>query len=97
VAAWVFSASGYEENRYSQIASELVDIIRLRGLFDKPIRWKETNELVWRGWQVTNNLIGPSEVDAFLRGSGPMAKTLSDDGLEKMIILMQIMHQKGED
>jgi hypothetical protein len=94
---FLFSLKGYEEGRYAQIASELVDIIRLRGLFDKPTRWEENNNLVWQGWQVTDNLIGPSEVQAFLRGSGPMAKTLTDDGLEKMIILMKIMHQKGED
>ncbi len=93
----LFALKGYEEGAYAQIASELVDIIRLRGLFDKPTRWEANNNLVWQGWQVTNNLIGPSDVQAFLRGSGPTAKTLTDDGLEKMIILMKIMHQKGED
>jgi len=94
---FLFALKGYEEGRYAQIASELVDIIRLRGLSDKPTRWEKNNHLVWQGWQVTNNLIGPSEVEAFLRDSGPVAKTLTDDGLEKMIILMKIMHQKGED
>ena len=94
---FLFALKGYEEGRHAQIASELVDIIRLRGLLDRPTRWEENNNLVWQGWQVTDNLIGPSEVQAFLRGSGPMAETLTDDGLEKMIILMKIMRQKGED
>jgi hypothetical protein len=73
-----------------------VEIIRLRGLFDKPTRWKETNDLVWRGWQATNYLIGPSEVEAFLRDYGPNSKVLSDDGLVMMIILMQTMHREGD-
>ena len=93
---FLFALKGYEEGWYAQIASELVDIIRLRGLLDRPTRWEENNNLVWQGWQVTDNLIGPSEIQAFLRASGPMAKTLTDDDLEKMIILMKVMHQKGE-
>ena len=44
---FLFALKGYEDGGYAQIASELVDIIWLRGLFDKPTRWEENNSLVW--------------------------------------------------
>jgi hypothetical protein len=33
-----------------QILKELIEIIRLRGLFDKPDRWYDTNDLIIRAW-----------------------------------------------
>src|ERR1700722_19014387 len=63
-----------------QTLKELIEIVRLRGLYDKPARWDGTTDLVVRLWQV-NGAIGPDQIVAFLRSAGSMAKTLDDGGL----------------
>jgi hypothetical protein len=83
------------EGDYPQITKELVEIIRLRGLYNKPDRWYDTNDLILRSWQAFNGVVGPRQVISFLRDAGPMAKTLSDDGLLKMIIFMKRQYQSG--
>ena len=75
-----------------------MEIIRLRGLYDKPDRWYDTNNLVVKSWSAFNGVIGPRQIIAFLRAAGPgAAKGLSDDGLMHMIVLMKIQHQWGDD
>jgi hypothetical protein len=96
-AVYILHAKGYE-GEYPQIAKELVEIIRLRGLYDRPDRWYDTNNLVVKSWNAFNGVIGPGQIISFLRASGPQAaKGLSDDGLLHMIILMKIQHQQGYD
>jgi hypothetical protein len=96
-AAYLFSAKGYESGQYAQIAAELVDIIRLRGLYDQEPRWRPTIDLAWKSYQAFNGIITPRDIVSFLRSSGPMAKTLSDDGLTTMIIVMKRQRQQGND
>jgi hypothetical protein len=96
-AIYVLQHQGYEADN-SQVAKELVEIIRLRGLYDKPDRWYGTNDLIVRSWNAFNGAVGPRQVISFLRAAGPdAAKSLSDDGLSKMIILMKRQHQRGSD
>jgi hypothetical protein len=44
-----------------------------------------------------SGIVTPKDVVELLGSAGPMAKTLSDDGLKDMIILMKIQRQKGQD
>jgi hypothetical protein len=96
-AIYLLRRQGHYDKDDVQIAKELVEIIRLRGLYDKPDRWFGTNDLIYRSVIAFNGAVGPDQVIAFLRSSGPdMAKSLSDDGLMKMIIVIKRMHQSGD-
>ena len=96
-AAYVLSVDGYEQKQYSQIVKELVDIVRLRGLYNKQARWFPTIDLVVRSYEAFNGVVTPKDVQDFLHSAGPIAKTLSDDGLLKMIILIKYQRQHGDD
>ncbi len=96
-AAYVLSRTGYRQGEYQQIVHELVDIVRLRGLYNKPDRWYSTIDLVVRSYQAFNGIVTPKDIEEFLRSSGPMAKTLSDDGLTNMIIIIKRQRQQGND
>jgi hypothetical protein len=79
-----------------QVLKELIEIIRLRGLYDKPDRWHDTNDLSVKAWNAFNGAVGPGQIVAFLRGAGPdAAKALSDDGLITMIVFIKRQYQKG--
>jgi hypothetical protein len=96
-AIYILRAKGYAGDNV-QIAKDLVEVIRLRGLYDKPDRWYDTNDVIAKSWNAFNGIIGPKQVISFLRGAGPKtAKGLSDDGLTNMIVLMKIQHQQGDD
>jgi hypothetical protein len=80
-----------------QVTRELIEIIRLRGIYNKPDRWYDTNNLIVKSWNAFNVAVGPRDIIAFLRGAGPeAAKALSDDGLISMIILIKRQHQSGD-
>ncbi len=96
-ASFLLSVKGYKKDDYKQITAELVDIIRLRGLYDKQPRWKPTLDLVYKSYVAFNGIVKPSDIDLFLRGAGPMAKTLSDEGLLSMIIYMKQKYQRGDE
>ncbi len=95
-AVYVLHAKGYEGD-HKQITKELVEIIRLRGLYDKRDRWYDTNDLLVRAWTAFNGAVGPRHVISFLRDAGPKAaRGLSDDGVTNMIILMKRQYQRGD-
>lgn len=79
-----------------QGVGNLVEIVRRRGLFDKPDRWAGTVDLVWRVCDAFKGLVTSKDVIEFLKESGPMSKTLSDDGLLKMLIVVKQMRQRGD-
>jgi hypothetical protein len=58
-AIYILHAKGYEGEN-TQIASELVEIIRLRGLYDKPDRWYDTNDIVVKTWNAFNGAVKPA-------------------------------------
>jgi hypothetical protein len=96
-AVYLLHAKGGYEKDNVQIAKELVEIIRLRGLYDKPDRWYGTVDVIFRAWEAFHGVVGPTQVITFLRSAGPdAAKGLSDDGLTSMIILMKRQYQSGE-
>jgi hypothetical protein len=86
---------GYKKENI-QVAKEMVEIIRLRGLYDKPDRWLGTYNVIYKSWAAFHGVVGPGQVVSFLRAAGPdAAKGLSDDGLTTMIILMKQVYQSG--
>jgi hypothetical protein len=94
--AFVFSHEGYKKDKFAQIVAELVDIIRLRGLYNQQTRWEPTIELVWKSYQASNRLTTPHDVIVLLKESGQMAKTLSDDGLLMVIITWELGRRQGD-
>jgi hypothetical protein len=96
VFAVVFSHEGYKEGKFAQIVAELVDIIRLRGLYNQRTRWKPTGEIAWKAYQATNRLITPHDIVVLLKESGSMAKTLSDNGLITLILLLDSGRRQGD-
>jgi hypothetical protein len=96
-AAYLFSRYGYEAGNYAQITAELVDIIRLRGLYNQQPRWRPTIDVALKSYQAFNGIVTPRDIISLLKSSGPMAKTLSDDGLTGMIILLKEQRQQGND
>jgi hypothetical protein len=82
----------------SDIAKQLVEIIRLRGLYDKRDRWFPTLDIVFRTYVAFNGVVAPSDAIAFLRSAGPVAsKGLSDDGFKTMLIVIKEQKQQGDD
>jgi hypothetical protein len=79
--AAVLSHEGYEGSN-SDIAKQLVQVVRLRGLYAQPDRWLPTLDIVARAYQAFNSVVAPSDIIAsFLRDAGPDAsKALSDEG-----------------
>ena len=96
-ASALLSRKGYEGTT-SEIAKQLVEIVRLRGMYDKPDRWFPTLDIVFRTYVAFNGVVAPSDVIAFLRSAGPKAsKGLSDDGFKMMLIVMKEQKQQGND
>jgi hypothetical protein len=78
-----------------EIVKQLVTIVRLRGLGAKSDRWDATLNIVLKTYQAFNGVVTPIDIINFLLGSGSMAKTLSDEGLTTMLILIKIRKQDG--
>jgi hypothetical protein len=94
-AVYMLRHAGYAKDS-AQITRDLVDIIRLRGLFNKPDRWYGTLDIIVRSWNAFNGAVGPAQVISFLRAAGPRAATaLSDDGLGTAIIMIKQQYQRG--
>jgi hypothetical protein len=94
--AVMMQVKGYE-NGDVQAIKEIVEIIRLRGLYDKPDRWFDTLTLIYTSWVAFNGVVSPLDVVTFLRSAGPdAAKGLSDKGLETMIIYIKRQYQSGD-
>ena len=96
-AAYLFSRYGYEAGDYAKITAELVDIIRLRGLYNQQSRWRPTIDVALKAYQAFSGIVTPRDIISLLRSSGPMAKTLSDDGLTTTIIVLKRQRQQGND
>jgi len=95
---YVLSRKGYEPEEYSKIAGELVEIIRLRGLFDKEPRWSSSNEMVWALWVAERGLVSPRTIVELLTGAGPdVARTITDDALARTMIALAVAHKNGLD
>jgi len=96
-AAYLFSRYGYEAGDYSRITAELVDIIRLRGLYNQQPRWRPTIDVALKSYEAFNGIVTPRDIVSLLKSSGPLAKTLSDDGLTAAIILLKEQRQQGNE
>jgi hypothetical protein len=56
-----------------------------------------TIELVWKAYSAFNGIVSPKDIADLLASSGPLAKTMSDDGLVDMIIVLKQQRQQGND
>jgi rRNA-processing protein FCF1 len=96
-AVVVLSHEGYKETN-SEIAKQLVEIVRLRGQYDKLDQWYPTLDTVVRTYQAFNGVVTPTDVIAFLRSAGPKAaKSLSNEGFKMMLIAIKEKKQQGDD
>ena len=94
-AAVVLSHEGYDGS-LSEITKQLVTIVRLRGLYDKPERWYPNVDLVVRTYQAFNGVVTPLDAIGFLAGAGDAAKTFSDKGFGTMLIYLKERKQQGD-
>src|SRR5271166_3371598 len=62
----VLSHEGYSGSD-ADIAKQLVQIVRLRGLYSQPDRWYPTLDIVVRAYQAFNGVVTPTDIIAFLR------------------------------
>jgi hypothetical protein len=54
--------------------------------------------VIYRSWTAFNGIVGPREIQEFLRAAGPqVAKSLSDYGFVTAIAVMKNLHQRGDD
>lgn len=93
--AFLLNRQGYSKD-YATITAELVDVIRLRGLYDKQPRWKETVDLLYRTYLAFDGAVTPEVAVDFLEGAGPKAKTLSDDGFVKIMVAARMRFLRGD-
>jgi hypothetical protein len=70
------------------IGKSLLSVVRVRGLGKDPARVVSTLDLVWRMTEASHGRVLPDKVSAFLRSSGPMAHTLSDEGIANLLPLI---------
>ncbi|MBO0755731.1 MAG: hypothetical protein J2P54_07710 [Bradyrhizobiaceae bacterium] len=79
--------AGYKRGQYDQIISEVAQIIKLRGQSQKPERWPYTADIVFRTYSTSNAAITPTDFIGVLSGAGPLAETVSDDGLIRLMLV----------
>jgi phage terminase Nu1 subunit (DNA packaging protein) len=58
----VLSHGGYKKGQYTQIAREVVEIIRLRGLYNSEPRWDKTLDMICRLWQSERSYIHDNNI-----------------------------------
>jgi len=95
LAIWSMRNKGYDAD-YLQVAKELIEIIRLRGLYNKPDRWKDANDVIYGTWVALNGSVSAKQVIAILRNTDEQrARALSDDGLRRIIVYAKQQNQSG--
>jgi hypothetical protein len=85
--------AGYKRGQYDQIISEVAQIIKLRGQAQKPDRWPYTADIVFKAYNDSNAAITPTDFLGVLSGAGPLAETVSDDSLLRLVLV----HKRDRD
>lgn len=88
---------GYKRGQYNQIISEVSEIIKLRGQAQKPDRWPYTADIVFKTYSTSSATITPTDFIGVLSGAGPVAETVSDDGLLKLVIALKHSRDNGSE
>ncbi|MCO5411224.1 hypothetical protein [Ralstonia mojiangensis] len=85
-----FKIKGSKEDA-RELSYQLMNVIEARGKSGTDDATKfNTADVVFRMYDASNGRITPRDVNIFLRNSGPLAHTLSDDGLiESMALVME--------
>jgi hypothetical protein len=92
-ASYVLSRWGYDGTR-ADITRQLVEIMRLRGLYNKPERWHPNLDIITGMYSAFNGVISPLDAIASLRGSGESTKSL--DGVGFGMTLIALLEQKRQ-
>ena len=80
----------------ADVAAQLVEIIRLRGLARNEPQWEPTVELVWKLWNGEHGLVTPHTIIETSTSAGPKAAAaLSDDGLIGIMVAAAVLHKRG--
>jgi hypothetical protein len=87
--------AGYKRGQYDQIISEVAQIIKLRGQAQKPDRWPHTADIVFKTYGTSNAAITPTDFISILSGAGPSAETVSDDGLQRLLLVRKHDRDNG--
>jgi hypothetical protein len=87
--------AGYKRDQYDQIISEVSQIIKLRGQVQKPDRWPHTADIVFKTYNDSNAAITPTDFIGVLSGAGPLAETVSDDSLIRLMLAFK--HSRDND
>ena len=87
--------AGYKPGQYDQIISEVAQIIKLRGQAKKPDRWPYTADIVFKTYSTSNTAITPTDFIGVLTGAGPLAQTVTDDGLIRLMLAYK--HDRDKD
>jgi hypothetical protein len=97
VAVAVFRHKGYKNGQQDEIAADLIDILRLRGLAHHHERWHDTSDLVWKIYSVEGDFVSPETVREFLKTIGlQQAKNITDDQMLTMLAALAVRYKNGD-
>jgi hypothetical protein len=81
------ATKGYRGGDYGSTASDIVQIIAQRGLYDNEPRWNATINLIWDLFYWEKVTATPLLISEFLASAGPeRANSITDDELIKTMI-----------
>ncbi len=86
-AVFVMQAAGSKDTS-KEIAYQMMNIVEARGKENDNAAIDSTFNTVTKVFNGTQGHVTPKDVNVFLRSSGPMAKTLNDDGIMDMAAVM---------
>jgi hypothetical protein len=77
----------------SDLAFQLMSIVKLRGQASDESRALQTLEISWKIFSGTDGRVPPSELVAFLANAKGLARTLTDDGLIDMAAVISVQNR----
>ena len=92
----VMQVAGESREKAKDIAYQMMNIVEARGQKDDKAIYG-TFDTVTKIFNGTGGHVTPKDLNVFLRSAGPMAKTLSDDGLISMAtVIWEEKKDRGE-
>jgi len=94
-SAYVFVHDGCSRD-YESAAAEMVNIIRLRGLYNKRDRWQPTVDIAYRACYASHGLVTARDIAHELRDAGPeLAKGLDDENFKTLLAMVVVERREG--
>ena len=95
LGAQILRHEGYADSPENTV-KQLVQIIRQRGLYNQPDKWRGTIDIVLKAYLAFNGVVEPLDIIGILSALGERAKILSDDGFTRIIVVYKLRKQSGE-